>query len=160
MWGGAVIFDRTDLDEQAFLTDLRQTISDDGLLGEHVDITPIRRGREVPIGGAVRQTIERHVRFNKISATRDPGIAAVSFVGLVVVVVGCGLYSILAVGLTALVGSVYVEFGVHRATALLTMPALAVAVPLGAYAMAREIFVHGGRRYRWRSKFDVEALPA
>ncbi|WP_206662554.1 glycosyltransferase [Halorubrum sp. BOL3-1] len=158
-WGGAVIFDREDLDEQVFLTDLRQTVSDDGLLGEHVDITAVRRGREVPIGGSLRQTIERHVRFNKIFATHDPRVARLSFFLLATVILGCVLSPLLTVGITTLVGCVYAWFGVHRATALLAVPALVLSVPLGAYAMTRETFVWGGRRYRWRSKFEVDVLP-
>ena len=36
IWGGAVIFERDDIDEAAFLNDLRRTVSDDGLLMEYL----------------------------------------------------------------------------------------------------------------------------
>jgi hypothetical protein len=157
-WGGAVIFDRSDLDEAAFLSELRQTISDDGLLGEHTDVTSVRRAREVPMGGSLRQTLERHVRFNKIFATHDPGVAKLSFGALTAVLVGCLLFPLLAVVLTLLTAGVGASFGVRRGSLLLTVPALAVAVPLGLYAFARDTFVWGGRRYRWHSKFSVEVL--
>jgi hypothetical protein len=157
-WGGAVIFDRDDLDEAAFLRDLRRTISDDGLLGEYLDITSVRRGREVPVGGTLRQTIERHGRFDQIFATHDPTVAKLAFGGLLAVVVGCLLTPALAAVAMALTAGVYGAFGVHRASVLLTVPALLAAVPLGLYALGRDTFVWGGRRYRWRSKFDVEVL--
>jgi hypothetical protein len=38
------------------------------------------------------------------------------------------------------------------------VPALVAALPLGLYALVRDTFVWGGRRYRWYSKFDVEVL--
>ncbi len=37
VWGGGVAFDRTKLDETAFLRDLRRTVGDDSLLSEYVD---------------------------------------------------------------------------------------------------------------------------
>jgi hypothetical protein len=157
-WGGAVIFDRGDLDEEAFLSELYQTISDDGLLGEHTDVTSVRRVRRVPMGGSLRQTLERHVRFNKIFATHDPGVAKLSFGALSAVLVGCFLFPLLAVALTVATASVSTALGVRRASLLLTVPALVAAVPLGAYGFARDTFVWAGRRYRWDSKFDVDVL--
>jgi hypothetical protein len=157
-WGGAVVFDRSDLDEAAFLSELRQTISDDGLLGEHIEVASVRRVRKVPIGGTLRQTLERHVRFNKIFATHDPGVARLSFGVLSAVLIGCVLFPLLAVALTVATAGVCAAFGVRRASLLLTVPALVVAVPLGVYGFARDTFVWAGRRYRWDSKFDVEVL--
>jgi len=157
-WGGAVIFDRSDLDETRFLSELRQTISDDGLLGEHTDVTSVQRVRRVPMGGSLRQTLERHIRFNRIFATHDPAVAKLSSVLLVAVLVGCVLFPLLAVVLTVLTAGIGVSFGIRRASLLLTVPALAAAVPLGVYAFARDTFVWGGRRYHWHSKFDVEVL--
>lgn len=155
-WGGAVIFERDDLDEGAFLSELRRTISDDGLLGEHADVTAVRRTREVPMGGSLRQTLERHVRFNQIFATHDPVVAKLSFAVLVAVLAGCVAFPLLTVVLTAVTIGICAGFGVRRASLLLTVPALAAAVPLGLYAFARDTFVWGGRRYRWHSKFAVE----
>lgn len=157
-WGGAVIFDRRDIDEAAFLSELRQTVSDDGLLGEHADVTTVRRVRTVPIGGSLRQTLERHVRFNQIFTTHDPMAAKLSFGLLVAVLVGCILFPLLAVVLTGLTVVLCASLGVRRASLLLTVPALVAALPLGLYALARDTFVWGGRRYRWHSKFDVEVL--
>jgi hypothetical protein len=157
-WGGAVIFDQGDIDEAAFLSELRQTVSDDGLLGEHADVTTVRRVRTVPIGGSLRQTLERHVRFNQIFATHDPIAAKLSFGLLVAVLVGCILFPLLTVVLTGLTVVLCASLGVRRASLLLTVPALVAALPLGLYALVRDTFVWGGRRYRWHSKFDVEVL--
>lgn len=157
-WGGAVIFDKADLDEVAFLSELRQTISDDGLLGEHTDVTAVRRTREVPMGGSRRQTLERHVRFNQIFATHDPVVAKLSVGVLGAVLAGCIAFPLLAVVLTAVTIGVCASLGVRRTSLLLTVPALAAAVPLGLYAFARDTFVWGGRRYRWHSKFAVEIV--
>lgn len=157
-WGGAVVFERSDLDAAAFLSDLRQTISDDGLLRGHVDVTSVQRVREVPVGGSLRQTLERHVRFNKIFATHDPEVAKLSFGALIAVLAGCIRFPLLAVILTAVTAGVCATFGVRRLSLLLTVPALAAAVPLGVYSFTRDTFVWAGRRYRWRSKFDVEVL--
>ncbi len=157
-WGGAVIFDRSDIDEARFLSKLRQTISDDGLLGDHTDVTSVRRVRRVPMGGSLRQTLERHIRFNKIFATYDPVAAKLSFGVLVAVLIGCVLFPPLAVGLTLLTAGGSVSFGVQRGSLLLTVPALVAAVPLGLYAFTRDTFVWGGRRYRWHSKYAVEVL--
>lgn len=37
----------------------------------------------------------------------------------------------------------------------LAYPATLVRAPLFVYGLTRRTFVWGGRRYRWRSKFDV-----
>ncbi|MEZ3163062.1 glycosyltransferase [Halorubrum sp. RMP-47] len=157
-WGGAVIFDRSDLDGARFLSELRQTISDDGLLGEHTDVNSVQRVRRVPMGGSLRQTLERHIRFNQIFATHDPTVAKFSFGVLVAALIGCVLFPLLAVVLTLLTAGTMASFGVRRVSLLLTVPALVAAVPLGLYAFARDTFVWGGRRYKWHSKFDVEVL--
>ncbi|PYZ02443.1 hypothetical protein C8039_18835 [Halogeometricum sp. wsp3] len=67
-----MIFERSDLDVDAFREELRQTISDDGLLREYIDVTTLRRARRVEMGGSVRETLERHVRFNQISPRVSP----------------------------------------------------------------------------------------
>ncbi|ELZ43061.1 glycosyltransferase, partial [Halorubrum californiense DSM 19288] len=132
-WGGAVIFDKSDLDEPRFLSELRQTISDDGLLGEHIDVTSVQRVRRVPMGGSLRQTLERHIRFNQIFATHDPTVAKLSSVVLVAVLISCVFFPLLAVVLTLLTAGTIASFGVGRVSLLLTVPALVAAVPLGLY---------------------------
>jgi hypothetical protein len=85
-------------------------------------------------------------------------VAIVSAGGLFAVSLGCLLVPALTVVLTGLTAAVYASFGIDRLSALLAVPALMTALPLGLYASVRDTFVWGGRRYRWRSKFDVDVL--
>jgi glycosyltransferase involved in cell wall biosynthesis len=158
-WGGAVLFERSDLDVDAFLADLRRTVSDDGLLSEHLDATSLRRARRVEIGGTIRETLERHVRFTKIVHRHEPRDTALVAGVTALLAAFCLLVPLYGFVLTTLLGSgVYAAFGQRRWTAVLTFPAVIVQIPLMAYALARRTFVWGGRRYRWPAKFDVEVV--
>lgn len=158
-WGGAVIFDRADLDVDAFRADLRRTISDDGILGEYLDVTALRRARRVAAGGSIRGSLERYVRFQQIVRHHAPGMAAGNFVAGALVTAACLLFPIAAfVLLTAGYGALYAAFGRRRWTFLLAYPATLTIVPLLTYSYARRTFVWGGRRYRWHSTFDVEIV--
>ncbi|XVH33723.1 glycosyltransferase (plasmid) [Haloferacaceae archaeon DSL9] len=159
-WGGAVVFDRADLpDERAFLRELRRAVSDDGLLTDHVDITPVKRIRRVKIGGSVRETLERHVRFTQIVRHHDPlGNAVVTVLGTLLAG-SAALFPIPGlVAVTASFAVVYVAFGLRRWTVLLAYPAVVAFLPFTAYGLLRRTFVWGGRRYRWAEKFDVEVV--
>ena len=81
VWGGAVMFERDDLDSDTFLRDLRQTVSDDVLLSEYLDVTPASRVRRVEIGGTIRETLERHARFTQIIYRHSP--LCIAFLGIV-----------------------------------------------------------------------------
>jgi hypothetical protein len=158
-WGGAVMFERADIDMDPFLRDLRRSVSDDGILTEYLDVTPLRRTRIVPMGGSLRDTAERHVRFTQIVRWHDPSGFAVMGAIASVSAIGALLYPLPAlILLTLLQLGIYTAFGVRRWTFLLAYPATLVQVPLFAYALARRTFVWGGRRYRWRSKYDVEIV--
>ncbi|MHB9288739.1 glycosyltransferase [Halobacteriales archaeon Cl-PHB] len=158
-WGGAVVFERSDLDLEAFLTDLRRTVSDDALLSEYLDVTTLRRSRTVAVGGTVRETVERHVRFVQIiwQFDRAGALGSHLVVGLLAALsLLAPLPSLLAVSGVAAVA--YRAVGQRRWTALLAYPALFLGSALFGYALARRTFVWGGRRYRWPSKFDVRVL--
>ncbi|WP_459193478.1 glycosyltransferase [Halosimplex sp. J119] len=159
-WGGAVLFERSDLDDEGALCDrLRRTVSDDGMLTDALDVTTLDRTRRVPVGGTVRETLERHVRFNKLVRRHDPRGTAVS-VALVLAIAALSVLSPLgaAAVLTAVAATVGARFGIVRPTVLLAWPSLVASIPLGAYAHLRRTFVWGGRRYRWRRTFDVEVV--
>ncbi|MFC7140902.1 glycosyltransferase [Halosimplex aquaticum] len=159
-WGGSVTFDRSDIDDEAALCDrLRRTVSDDGVLTDALDVTAVDRTRRVAIGGSVRETLERHVRFNKLVRQHDPGGTAAS-VAVVLLIVALSVAFPLgsAAVLTALTAAAYARFGVARPTFLLAFPSLVASVPLGVYAHLRRTFVWCGRRYRWRSRFDVDVV--
>ena len=159
VWAGAIVFARDDLDCEAFVAALRRTVSDDGLLTDYLDVTPVRRTRRVEVGGTLRETLERHVRFSKLVAYHDPGGMAAGSVAALALFVACLLVPVYAaVALTAFTAGVYAFFGEWRWTAVLAYPLALAALPLGLYAGLRRTFVWGGRRYRWRAKFDVEVV--
>lgn len=160
-WGGAVIFGRDDLrgSEASFLADLWRTVSDDGLLAEYLDLTASRRVREVPAGGSLRATLERHVRFTQIAYRHEPRGMTLAVLASVPTAVACLLFALpAALVLTAASGALYAGLGIRRWTFLLAYPASVLGPPLALYALARRTFVWGGRRHRWRSKFDVDVL--
>ncbi|RYJ14794.1 glycosyltransferase [Halogeometricum borinquense] len=158
-WGGAVMFERDDIGETAFLAALCQTVSDDGLLSEHLDLTTLRRARLVPVGGSIRESAERHVRFSQIVYRHEPrGMGVILGLAALFTIMGA-LSPILVFVLSTLLSvAVYAFFGVRRWTALLGYPAMMLQLPLFLYGLARRTFVWGGRRYRWRSKYDVEVV--
>jgi len=159
IWGGAVIFDRSDLDVESFRSELRRTVSDDGILGEHLDVTTVRRARRVEIGGSFRETLERHVRFIKLVRFHAPLLTVGNVLGATGILVACLLFPLLSAGVLTLgSGMIYAAFGHRRWTVVLAYPAMALALPLLLYSLARRTFVWGGRRYRWRHKFDVEVV--
>ncbi|SFR50978.1 glycosyltransferase family 2 protein [Halogeometricum limi] len=158
-WGGAVVFERSDLNEAAFLAELRRTVSDDGLLSEHLDVTPVRRTRLVPVGGSLRESVERHVRFTQIVYRHEPrDTAALLALGSILTVLGVAFPLPMFLFATLLTFAVYRAFGVRRWTFLLGYPVMLLQVPLFAYGIARRTFVWGGRRYRWSAKFDVRVV--
>lgn len=157
-WGGAVVFDRSDLDVTSFLTELAQTVSDDGLLGEYVDVTAVRRFRRVPIGGDPRHSLERHVRFTQIAFVHAPRATAVGTVGLAVLAGGCSVAPVLVALVTVGAIALFAWAGEPRWSGLVAVPAALAVLPLAAYALSRSEFRWAGRRYRWQSKFDVEVV--
>lgn len=159
-WGGAVIFDRDDLsDPETFGREMRRALSDDGLLSDRADITPVKRVRRVGVGGTLRESLERHVRFTKIIRHYDTAATVTNGI-LGALVTACGVLFPLPtmLVLTALMAGVYAAFGLRRWTFLLAYPAVMVSIPLMLYGLARRTFVWGGRRYRWTGKLDVAVV--
>ena len=160
-WGGAVVFERADVDEGALLHDLRRTVNDDGTLGEHVDFTGAGRTRPVEIGGTIRETLERHTRF--MQASLRHGRAAWGLLAVVSTLIGVAALLNPLVGFVATTlgyAAMYAALGIRRWTVLLAYPATVLGPVLIAYGLARRTFVWGGRRYRWRSMFDVEVITS
>jgi hypothetical protein len=159
IWGGAVMFERDDIDEAAFLDDLRRTVSDDGLLMEYLAVTTVGRTRTVPIGGTIRETIERQVRWTQIFRWHFPGALAGLYLVMLLVLAGSILTPLYTAAVLTVVHLAVNEIlGVRRWTAVLAYPAMFVFVPLLPYTLARRTFVWSGRRYRWRGKFDVTVV--
>jgi glycosyltransferase involved in cell wall biosynthesis len=159
IWGGAVMFERDDIDEAAFLDNLRRTVSDDGLLMEYLEVTTVGRTRTVPIGGTIRETVERQVRWSHILRWHSPGVDAGLYLVMLLVLAGAVLSPLFTAAILTVVHLVVNEvLGVRRWTAVLAYPAVFVVVLLIPYTHARQTFVWGGRRYRWRGKFDVSVV--
>lgn len=158
VWGGGVAFDRTILDEEQFLTELRQTVGDDSLLSTYVDDPWVARKqiRHITAGGSPRAVYDRVVRFSKAAMFFTP-VSTIGF--LLVISLGLAL-SIVApiagITLATLIGAAtYYRAGVQRGSVLLTFPSLVllpVVLILGAVAPT---FRWGSRTYRWTRKFTV-----
>ncbi len=158
-WGGGVVFERGDLrdGEATFLRDLRRTVSDDGTLAEHLDVSAADRTRTVAAGGSPRESLERFVRFLQITRRHTPLATAFNVALSVGLASLCLLAPVAGAALvTALSGATYARFGVRRATFLLAGPSVIASPVFLAYALTRQTFVWGGRRYRWRAMFDVD----
>ncbi|MFH5801769.1 glycosyltransferase family 2 protein [Haladaptatus sp. CMAA 1911] len=156
IWGGAVMFERGDIDETTFLGELRQTVSDDGLLMEYLQVTTVGRTHIVPIGGTIHEAVERPVRWTQILRWHFPETIVGTVLVSLLVLVGAILDPLPAVIiLTVLHFAVNEILGVRRWTAVLAYPALFVFVPLLLYGLARRTFVWDGRRYCWGGKYDV-----
>jgi len=153
-WAGAVIFERSDLDEEAFVTDLRKTISDDGLLGAYLDVMPVTRVRRVDVGGTISESLERNTRFMQIVRYFSPYPNVT--VPLSTLFFACCLLFPLPSMIISTVGmaGLYAYFGLRRWTFLLMYPALIAQFPLLIYGLSRS-FVWGGRRYEWPERFNV-----
>jgi len=114
-------------------------------------VVPRRRARS-GVGGTLRPVLSDR-------AVPCPRAAAFNVAFAVVFAALCLFAPAVGVTLvTAISAAVYVRFGIRRATFLLAGPAVLVSPLFLAYALARRTFVWGGRRYRWRSLFDVEVL--
>ena len=153
-WAGAVIFERSDLDEEAFVADLRKTISDDGLLGAYLDVMPVTRVRRVDVGGTISESLERNTRFMQIVRYFSPYPNVT--VPLSTLFFACCLLFPLPSMILSTVGmaGLYAYFGLRRWTFLLMYPALIAQFPLLIYGLSRS-FVWGGRRYEWPERFNV-----
>ena len=72
IWDGAIIFERGDIDEAAFLNDLQRTVSDDGLLMEYLQVTTVGRTRTVPVGARSARRLSARSGGRKFSGGMSP----------------------------------------------------------------------------------------
>ncbi|MDQ2052394.1 glycosyltransferase [Natronolimnohabitans sp. A-GB9] len=157
-WGGGVTFDRREIDVDAYVDDLRRTVSDDALLAEYTDEVVASRAlvNGVRVPGGPRATYERLTRFVTIFYRFAPRrTLAILALFLAILVVGVVAPLLVAAGVTALAYDRYRALGVDRRTWLFAVPSLVLTPFLGVAGIARPTFVWGGRRYRWDDTFDV-----
>ncbi|WP_330633414.1 glycosyltransferase [Halocatena halophila] len=159
IWGGAVVFERDDIEMAAFLDELGKTVSDDGLLMEYLSVTSMDRTRMVPIGGSIRDALNRPIRWTQILRWHFPGaIVATAVLAVFVLVAGVLFPLPVALFMTGSHLLVNEYLGVRQWTAILAYPSLFVFVPILLYGLTQRTFVWGGRRYRWRGKYDVSVI--
>lgn len=162
-WAGGCTFTRSELHDgvDALVADLRRTVSDDGTLGEHLDdCTPlVDRTREIEVDGTPRAVYQRFVRFVKISYFHDPpGTLFLTLAVTLLAGVAALWPFVLAPAATAFAYWYYRRVGLDRSTWVLAFPSL-LLIPLQfVVGLLAPTFEWGGRRYRWRGKFDVEVL--
>lgn len=160
-WGGGVTFDRREIDEEAYLRDLRRTLSDDELLAQHLDDLTASRElvQEVEVDGGWHGTYHRLVRFFRTVYLLEPGGLVVPLVAsLAVLAMAVVSLPIALVAVTALTFATYRHVGIDRRTWVLALPSFALIPAFTALGIGRREFEWGGRRYRWTSAFDVEVL--
>jgi hypothetical protein len=160
-WGGGVTFTRRELDVPVgqFVTDLRQCLSDDNVLHEHVGGTYILRERPVivHVDGDFEDTARRLTRWMRAEHVRHD--VRGRFIGSLLLVALAALVPFLVAPLvTVAAGLVYRKFGYSRWTFLLAYQGLFV-MPLvfGAGIFIDEV-TWGSRRYRVNGLYDVEVL--
>lgn len=166
-WGGSVTFTRDHLDLDGLVRNLQRTVSDDGLLWRHlaaehggVGVTTTRElTYEVPVEGTLQAALNRLNRNGQILWMTDPNGMRQSVV-VFGIAVGLSVVAPLCVGIlvTALAWMTYRYLGVRRWTWMLAFPSLfinAVGLVLG---FVRTEFWWGGRKYRWKTRFDVDVL--
>ena len=163
LWGGAAGFHRRHIDDMdALVEDLRRTVTDDLLIGEHLTTSveaDFALTAVIPIEAGVERFRDRWVRYALSFRYGDDASLGVAFLfgaiqaaALVLIPLPTILFSLL------LGGVVYWLFDTARPTFLLTPITFVVNIVFTGYAATRSEFVWGDRQYRWRDKFDVEVI--
>lgn len=160
-WGGGVTFTREDLDVDQLVEELRQVVSDDALLSEHLgEVHPVRSMvTPVEVPGQLAQVRHRAVRFNRLTHVHE-GMGDAVVVGAILVTLAIAWPVWTAIGATALIGWLYAHMGLRRWTFLLAFPGLFL-IPFNALSgILVDEFEWAGRRYRLNDTHDVEVLAS
>ncbi|HET7323141.1 MAG TPA: glycosyltransferase [Halococcus sp.] len=158
VWGGGVAFERDQLDEETFRSDLRRTVSDDALLWSMLDTvhtTPAFVSR-VRVPGGRKQVRDRVTRFVLTYRYFLPRAVVGLWVLLTMLLAITALRPLVSViGITALAALGYRYLGIDRRTWLLAFPAFLLLPFVLVSVWFRPRFDWGGRHYVWRERFDV-----
>jgi hypothetical protein len=160
-WGGGLTFTREELNitVEQLAEELRQVLSDDGLLSQHIDsfhavksmVTPV----EVP--GDVRSTYARLIRFNRLTHVHE-GMTGDLVIALIMAAAAVAYPLVVAPAVTLLTGGAYALLGLRRPTFLLSYLGL-FFVPLTILSgMFVAEFEWAGRRYRLNGEYDVQVI--
>lgn len=163
LWGGAAGFHRRHIDDMETLqAHLRQTVTDDLLIGEHLttsvkaefDLTAV-----IPIEVSVSRFWDRWIRYALSFRYGDDASLGVGFLFGAIQAAGLIFFPLpTLLGSLALGGVVYRLFGTARPTMLLTPITFIINALLTGYAATKSEFDWGGRRYQWTGKFEVEVV--
>lgn len=158
-WGGGVTFAREEVDVDALVADLRRSLSDDGVLTDHLrpvaTVKSMRAAVRVP--GDFQTVVHRVVRLARIPHLYE-GFAGMFALSVLLVGLAVAFPLPTALVATAVAGGVYATLGVRRWTFLLAYLALFVMLPTTASGILVSEFEWGGRRYRMTDVDDVEVL--
>lgn len=160
-WGGTIGFRREQVDIEALTADLRRTVGDDFVLGEHLGRVKIVRSlaAEVRTPGTFDDVTQRSVRFTRQFLLFTPRVYAAF-----VLTSALGTLALLLAPLTtipvfaAVAGLCYVVYDYRRWTFVLAAFGPPVVLAYCLYGLIQPEFEWGGRRYRWTGKYRVELL--
>ncbi|MFB6300222.1 MAG: glycosyltransferase [Halobacteriales archaeon] len=160
-WGGGVTFTRDDLDISVdqFVAELRQCISDDNVLHEHVGDAYMIQSMQVTVrvDGDFRDTSRRLIRWMRADHVRN-GLVIQFVASLAIVGLALLFPLIVATIVTAAAGLAYARIGYVRWTFLLAYPGLILLpVVLGSGIFIKEV-TWGSRRYRINDVNDIEVV--
>jgi hypothetical protein len=163
-WGGAAGFRRADIDDMdALRADLRRTVTDDLLIGEHITTdrkADVGLAATIPVhSSTIGAYLDRVVRNSLTFRYADEASLWVIF-GLGLLQAALLLLGTLPAVVLMWIGGllVYDAFDARRWTVVFTPVSLVILAGFAAWGATREEFEWGGRRYRWRDKFDVEVV--
>jgi hypothetical protein len=160
-WGGGVTFRCTELDipVEQFATELRQCISDDNVLHEHVGDAYMLR--ELPaivyVDGDFKDTARRLIRWMRADHVRHD--LRGRFVGSLLLVALAAVLPFLVAPLITITAALgYRKLGYSRWTFLLAYHGLFVLPLVFGAGIFLEEFRWGDRRYRVNELYDVEVF--
>lgn len=158
-WGGGVTFTRDDVVVSDLVSDLRRSLSDDGVLSEHVGYThPVRTMRAtVRVPGDFHSVKERMIRLARIPHVHEGFEYRLLFSLLIVgIAVTFPLYT--AAVATTITGGMYALLRFRRASFLLGYPMLFLMPVIFASGIFLKEFEWAGRRYRVHDVGDIDVV--
>lgn len=163
VWGGAAGFHRDHIDDmETLVRDLRRTVTDDLLIGEH--LTTDRKAdfslaTTIPVTTSASGFLDRMVRYRTTFEYSEEAPAWMMTLLGVLQLLALVVWTLPAVVLMLLGGlATYRVFGTSRWTVVFAPVSLLFNAVLDLYAATRKEFEWGGRRYRWPSKFEVDVV--